>query len=359
MGLVVLLAVASGLVAAAPSPGSLQGKLGFAQRKEGSLRSRIASDSGRVARFDATIADFNQRLAGIQQSLNIERGLLDRMQADLRNARGRLLGLKLALVRDRRLLSQQLVASYEAPQHSMVNVIMDAHGFADLLETADRLKRIQRQNIETIGRVRSARVAVTVQAKRLAVAEARQSRVTRAILIQHDQVAQLRIAVVDKRVAVARARSHKTAELSALVARRQALESRLAKAQALIAGAAPSIGLPAGASVILSGGAFSPHGGTWGFFPAAGTNYAVGNEPIIAARLDQLGTALQLHLIGLSGYRSPQHSVEVGGFANDPHTQGAASDTPGVEGVPEATLNRFGLTRPFPGPAEADHIQLA
>ena len=33
-------------------------------------------------------------------------------------------------------------------------------------------------------------------------------------------------------------------------------------------------------------------------------------------------------------------------------------DTPGIEGVPEGTLNQFGLTRPFPGAAEADHIQL-
>ena len=39
-------------------------------------------------------------------------------------------------------------------------------------------------------------------------------------------------------------------------------------------------------------------------------------------------------------------------------TRGQASDTPGIEGVPEATLERFGLTRPFPGAAEADHIQL-
>jgi hypothetical protein len=51
--------------------------------------------------------------------------------------------------------------------------------------------------------------------------------------------------------------------------------------------------------------------------------------------------------------------VEVGGFANDPHTQGIASDTPGVEGVPEATLLQFCLTRPFPGAHEADHIQEA
>jgi uncharacterized protein YcbK (DUF882 family) len=71
-----------------------------------------------------------------------------------------------------------------------------------------------------------------------------------------------------------------------------------------------------------------------------------------------MGKALHLHLIGISGYRTPQHSVEVGGFADDPHTRGEASDTPGVEGVPEATLKQFGLTRPFGGAAEADHIQL-
>jgi hypothetical protein len=114
------------------------------------------------------------------------------------------------------------------------------------------------------------------------------------------------------------------------------------------------------------GGLFSsmtkPHymasGGYAGFFPASGTNYSVGSEPQIAARLDRLAHALHLHLIGLSGYRSPQHSVSVGGFPNDPHTRGQASDTPGVEGVSESVLERFGLTRPFGGAAEADHIQL-
>ncbi len=72
---------------------------------------------------------------------------------------------------------------------------------------------------------------------------------------------------------------------------------------------------------------------------------------------DALGKALQLHLIGISGCRTPQHSVEVGGFADDPHSRGEASDTPGVEGVPESTLEEYCLTRPFPGPREADHIQ--
>jgi hypothetical protein len=83
----------------------------------------------------------------------------------------------------------------------------------------------------------------------------------------------------------------------------------------------------------------------------------VGEGPVIAARLDALGKALGLHLIGISGYRTPAHSVAVGGFPDDPHTHGEASDTPGVEGVPEATPEEFCLTRPFPGAREADHIQ--
>lgn len=96
----------------------------------------------------------------------------------------------------------------------------------------------------------------------------------------------------------------------------------------------------------------------YGFFPASGTDYTSGQEPEIARRLAALGRVLKLHLIGISGARTPAHSVEVGGFANDPHTRGQASDTPGIESVPENVLRRFGLTRPFPGAREADHIQL-
>ncbi|MEA2299406.1 MAG: hypothetical protein QOF77_2342 [Solirubrobacteraceae bacterium] len=107
--------------------------------------------------------------------------------------------------------------------------------------------------------------------------------------------------------------------------------------------------------------------GRVGFTPRPGAVYTVGQEPLIASRLDALGRFLHLRLTGTSGYRSPARSVAVGGSARDPHTRGQASDTPGVEAVPEAVLEQFGLTRPLdrllPGgghtnPAEADHIQL-
>lgn len=95
-----------------------------------------------------------------------------------------------------------------------------------------------------------------------------------------------------------------------------------------------------------------------GFVAEPGTNYSVGKEPQIAADLKRLGEYLHVTLEGISGYRSPEHSVEVGGFANDPHTRGEASDTLGTQSIASAILARFGLERPFPGAAEADHMQL-
>jgi hypothetical protein len=178
--------------------------------------------------------------------------------------------------------------------------------------------------------------------------------VTAAALTERDQVSQVRLALVARQMVYIRARNRHSARLVALGARRRALAAPIAKQNAAALAAQNfAVGGPAAAAPV--GGASS---GQWGFFAAPGTNYSVGAEPELARRLDRLGKALHLHLIGLSGYRTPSHSVEVGGFANDPHTRGQASDTPGVDGVSEATLESYGLTRPFAGPAEADHIQL-
>jgi Peptidase M15 len=107
-----------------------------------------------------------------------------------------------------------------------------------------------------------------------------------------------------------------------------------------------------------------------GFFADPGTSQTQGQLPILTARLDGLGRALGVTIYGISGYRTPAHSVAVGGFANDPHTRGEAEDI-GVNSllrssaaqISEAQLARFGLYRPFdpsddPNNSEVNHIQL-
>ena len=107
-----------------------------------------------------------------------------------------------------------------------------------------------------------------------------------------------------------------------------------------------------------------------GFTPDPGTSQTQGQLPLLTARLDALGKALGVTIYGISGYRTPAHSVAVGGYANDPHTQGKAEDI-GVNSllrssaaqISEAELARFGLYRPFdpsgdPNNTEINHIQL-
>ncbi len=356
--LALLFAVAAGVVAvvgsaSASSPGDLEHRIAGSHAREGQVSAGIRADTHQIEGFQGRIDDLQARLSALQSSLDIEHGLLVKLKSKLHVARDHLASLKVQLVRDKQVLVAQVIAAYESPPPDIATVILEAHGFADLLERVDDLRAISNQNAQTTIHVTLARKAVSAEATRLAGLEARSQRETTAVLVQRDEVAQLHLAVVDQQLLYIRARDHKSTELGALRAHRGALEHELSQIQAReIAAQNESFGISG-----LGSGSLAASGED-GFFQAAGTNYSVGEEPTIAARLNTMGKALHLHLIGISGYRSPQHSVEVGGFANDPHTRGEASDTPGVEGVPEATLNRFGLTRPFPGAAEADHIQL-
>jgi hypothetical protein len=107
-----------------------------------------------------------------------------------------------------------------------------------------------------------------------------------------------------------------------------------------------------------------------GFIADPGTSQAEGQLPRITAELDALGKALGVTIYGISGYRTPAHSVAVGGYADDPHTKGQAEDI-GVNSllrssaaqISEAELARFGLYRPFdpsddPANPEVNHVQL-
>jgi peptidoglycan hydrolase CwlO-like protein len=341
--------------ATSPAAADLEGRIASSQARAGELHAGIRADNSRIQGFQGSINDLQTRLSALQSSLQDERNQLAKLKSQLQTARTRMATLQVQLGHDKQVLVAQVIASYESPPPSIVTVILESHGFADLLERVNGLKAIGRANAQATVLVSNEHKAVTAQATHLADLEARQQRDTSAVLVQRDEVAQLHLALVDQQLKYVRARDRKSSELHTLRAHQQSLEHELATIQ--------TRELAAQGNSLAYSGPVGPINlstdGEYGFFQAAGTNYSVGVEPQIAARLNTLGKALHLHLIGISGYRSPQHSVEVGGFANDPHTRGEASDTPGVEGVPEATLERFGLTRPFAGAAEADHIQLA
>jgi peptidoglycan hydrolase CwlO-like protein len=337
---------------AGQSQGALESGISASSAREGSVGAGIRADSQKIASFQGNISDLQARLSALEESLATERRLLDHLRSQLKTARSRLASLVTQLARDRTVLIAQVVAAYESPPPNIVTVVLDAHGFGDLIERVDDLKAIGRQNATATNQVIETRTAVARETNRLAVLTSSHQRETTAVLVQRDEVARLHLALVNRQLRYVHSRERKSAELGELRSHRSSLEKELSaiqirefasQNQSFSSGVPVEVGAPSG---------------EFGFFQAPGTNYSVGEEPTLAARLNTMGKALHLHLIGISGYRSPQHSVEVGGFADDPHTRGEASDTPGVEGVPESTLKQFGLTRPFGGAAEADHIQL-
>jgi len=348
------LAVVAIVTSAGVSRGDLASRYRANKQRANQLRSQVQADDTKIKGFEGTISSLQARLTIVQRSLDVQEQQLQQVTVDLAGAQRRLVQLQRLLATDRRTLASQLVADYESPRPNLVDVIVEARGFDDLVNKVNNLKAIATSNSRTMKAVITTRAAVAAEARRLARIKIRRQQTTAAVRIERDNVAQLKLSIVNRELRYARDRTRKRAQLTSLRKTLQHQADVLDRLAAAARAASLPVAPPSGGCVNTP---FVPHGGSTGFFPAPGTNYSVNQEPIIAARLDAMGRALGLHLIGISGYRSPAHSVEVGGFADDPHTRGEASDTPGVEGVPEATLEQYCLTRPFGGAREADHIQ--
>ena len=152
----------------------------------------------------------------MQRRLDVDEGLLAQVRLELTRARDRVAELKVQYARDRRLLAQQLVANYETPPPSLMDVVLTSTGFQNLLNKVNALKAIARANARVTRLVGEARIAVAAEARRLAALEVRRDRSTAAVLAERNQIVQLRLSIVDRELASAHDRASKQRQLSAL-----------------------------------------------------------------------------------------------------------------------------------------------
>src|SRR5580692_5682658 len=175
--------VAAGSVAAGSSSGTLEGRIAATQAREGELSAGIGADTHQIEGFQGSIDDLQTRLGALESSLAVERGVLASLRSQLSVARTRLGSLQVQLGRDRHVLVAQVIAAYETPPPSIVTVIMQAHGFADLIERVEDLQAISRENASATVHVAAEQKAVTVEASRLARLEASHASETSAVLV--------------------------------------------------------------------------------------------------------------------------------------------------------------------------------
>jgi murein DD-endopeptidase MepM/ murein hydrolase activator NlpD len=229
--------------------------------RERVLTTDVSALHRRIGRLQRTIGTLQRRQRAFQADLDRKRAVLVRTQDDLRDQRARLARLRARLQTSRRILAARLIELYESDEPDIVTVILHSDGFAQLLENAEYLDRINEQDARVLGTVRDAKTDATATTHRLAVLERRQQQVAAAILARRNQVATARVALARERARFVRARAARQDLLGRLREKRRGLMddvAALAKQQAKIRGA------------LQGGGPIHGGGGPW-TWPVDGT----------------------------------------------------------------------------------------
>jgi peptidoglycan hydrolase CwlO-like protein len=211
-----LAAVVVVAVGASASRGDLAGRYAEHQQQASKLRSAIQADTTAIQSYEGSISALQARLAIVQRRLDVEEGLLAQVRVDLTRAREHVAELRAQYARDRRLLARQLVADYETPPPSLMDVVFTSSGFQDLLNNVNALRAIDRANARATRLVGETRIAIAAQARRLAATEVRQARSEAAVLAERNQMVQLRLSIVDRELTSAQDRASKRRQLSVL-----------------------------------------------------------------------------------------------------------------------------------------------
>jgi peptidoglycan DL-endopeptidase CwlO len=295
----------------APISSRIDEKRRAIERKKGRERVLTTTISGWTQRINSLqddITALQTRQVRIEADLTRKRAELDRLQDLLREERIRLVRLRARLAESRAALSERLVELYKADEPDVVTVILEADGFADLLERAEFMQRVSQQDARIIDRVRTARDAAVAAERRLDRLETRQRDVTAVVAQRHEQVVDTKDQLVSRRVQFADVREQKARALDNTRAQRHDLEGdlrALEKEQAAVLARLQSAqgGAPAGpvrqgsGSFIwpVNGPVVSPFGMRWGRLHA-GVDIAVpAGTPIRAA---ESGTVV---LLGWTG----------------------------------------------------------
>jgi murein DD-endopeptidase MepM/ murein hydrolase activator NlpD len=283
----------------APLSSRIDEKRRAIERKKDRERVLTTTISGYTRKINALQGDITQlqtRQVRIEADLENKRAELARLQDLLREERIRLVKLRARLAESRAALGERLVELYKADEPDVVTVILEADGFADLLERAEFMQRVSQQDARIIDRVRIAKNEAVAAEQRLDRLEARQRDVTAVVARRHQEVVDVKEQLVSRRVEFAGVRDQKSRALASTRDQRHDLEGdlrALEKEQAAVLAKlqAAQGGQPAGpirqgsGSMIwpVNGPVVSPFGMRWGRLHA-GVDIAVpAGTPIRAA----------------------------------------------------------------------------
>ena len=195
--------------------------------RERVLTSQVSSFTSKINSLQADITVLQTKQVRLQSNLDAKRAELAQIQEDLRRERLRLARLKRRLAESRVELANRLVQIYKEDSPDVVTVVLEADGFADLLERTEFLERTSAQDARIIGRVRSAKIETKAAADRLDRLEKRAEEVAAQIEAEVNQVVEVKGQLVSRRENYADARAGKAQLLSNVQASRHEIEEHV------------------------------------------------------------------------------------------------------------------------------------
>jgi peptidoglycan DL-endopeptidase CwlO len=196
--------------------------------RERVLTSEVSAFTSKINTLQSDITVLQTKQVRLEADLQAKRAELAQIQEDLRRERLRLARLRKRLAEARVELANRLVQIYKEDTPDVVTVVLEADGFADLLERTEFLQRTSDQDARIISRVRVAKAETAATAARLDRLEKRAEEIARAIEVEVAQVAAVKGQLVDRRDSYASARAGKSQLLANTRADRHALEDHVA-----------------------------------------------------------------------------------------------------------------------------------
>jgi peptidoglycan hydrolase CwlO-like protein len=314
----------SGLTAR--SAGDLGGQIAAKRSAADALKAQIDADSRQIDATGNGLQAARDRLAAVQSTLDRRVAELRGVQTGLLKSRDHLVDLENRLQAATTALSANLVANYEGAKPDLVTVILNSHGFGDLLEQVGFMQRVANQDGKIVGNTRVARAEVAREATRLQGLEGRDRQLANQVLDQRNQVAALQAALSRRQIAQMAQRSQTSsrfhavsAQLSTLQRREQEQEKRAA--EAAVRAAATGNANVGGIAIDTGGMVQAPAGAPEAVKQIIAAGNAIATLPYIYG-----GGHASFHADGYDCSGSVSYALAAAGLVSSPMVSGAYED---------------------------------